>query len=114
MLNFDKVQVNQLEIADFSNTLDFAHDENNIEVHYTGISYNKPSFTSFYKTNFNKKGQDTLWTLTNNLEAQFIDLTPGNYPFGVQASDSKGEYTCLLYTSPSPRDATLSRMPSAA
>ena len=26
----------------------------------------------------------------------------------------EGEYTCLLYTSPSPRDATLSRMPSSA
>ena len=25
-----------------------------------------------------------------------------------------GSYTCLLYTSPSPRDATLSRMPSSA
>ena len=25
-----------------------------------------------------------------------------------------GTYTCLLYTSPSPRDATLSRMPSSA
>ena len=25
-----------------------------------------------------------------------------------------GESTCLLYTSPSPRDATLSRMPSSA
>ena len=25
-----------------------------------------------------------------------------------------GNYTCLLYTSPSPRDATLSRMPSSA
>ena len=25
-----------------------------------------------------------------------------------------GPYTCLLYTSPSPRDATLSRMPSSA
>ena len=24
------------------------------------------------------------------------------------------QYTCLLYTSPSPRDATLSRMPSSA
>ena len=26
----------------------------------------------------------------------------------------EGDYTCLLYTSPSPRDATLSRMPSSA
>ena len=30
-------------------------------------------------------------------------------------AELKGEiYTCLLYTSPSPRDATLSRMPSSA
>ena len=29
-------------------------------------------------------------------------------------ADGKKVYTCLLYTSPSPRDATLSRMPSSA
>ena len=28
--------------------------------------------------------------------------------------DSARAYCCLLYTSPSPRDATLSRMPSSA
>ena len=28
--------------------------------------------------------------------------------------NEEGIYTCLLYTSPSPRDATLSRMPSSA
>ena len=28
--------------------------------------------------------------------------------------ESSGIKTCLLYTSPSPRDATLSRMPSSA
>ena len=28
--------------------------------------------------------------------------------------DKSTPYTCLLYTSPSPRDATLSRMPSSA
>ena len=41
-------------------------------------------------------------TLTNNWEATFeIYILPINYG-------------CLLYTSPSPRDATLSRMPSSA
>ena len=30
------------------------------------------------------------------------------------ASFLKRKYVCLLYTSPSPRDATLSRMPSSA
>ena len=29
-------------------------------------------------------------------------------------SEGSEEYSCLLYTSPSPRDATLSRMPSSA
>ena len=33
--------------------------------------------------------------------------------FIIRASDA-GYQACLLYTSPSPRDATLSRMPSSA
>ena len=32
----------------------------------------------------------------------------------VKDSLSKNSINCLLYTSPSPRDATLSRMPSSA
>ena len=36
-------------------------------------------------------------------------------PMEVEAvSKTKKNHTCLLYTSPSPRDATLSRMPSSA
>ena len=33
---------------------------------------------------------------------------------GEELDNSKAIVTCLLYTSPSPRDATLSRMPSSA
>ena len=48
--------------------------------------------------------------------------TPKFKPSVVKAKKGKGSYTrngtkniiCLLYTSPSPRDATLSRMPSSA
>ena len=40
----------------------------------------------------------------------FADLS-GNQPFGIGISL---KYTCLLYTSPSPRDGLLSRMPSSA
>ena len=32
----------------------------------------------------------------------------------IKSSDLSLEHNCLLYTSPSPRDATLSRMPSSA
>ena len=38
-----------------------------------------------------------------------------NLPIAVIISDTFGRaWSCLLYTSPSPRDATLSRMPSSA
>ena len=41
--------------------------------------------------------------------AQIIaDIRAGNFDWSVDLED------CLLYTSPSPRDATLSRMPSSA
>ena len=33
---------------------------------------------------------------------------------GIFAQTNKKNRNCLLYTSPSPRDATLSRMPSSA
>ena len=40
-------------------------------------------------------------------------LTGQSYPEGENA-DHGADKACLLYTSPSPRDATLSRMPSSA
>ena len=55
-----------------------------------------------------------------NIELQLLDasgsvaiLADGSA--GVTTTDADGNYWfCLLYTSPSPRDATLSRMPSSA
>ena len=58
-------------------------------------------------------------------EAQFETFT-NEYNENKEAAVGRGEFcsschlaegdtrTCLLYTSPSPRDATLSRMPSSA
>ena len=41
--------------------------------------------------------------------------TPGNQEVSPETfSDNSEVKDCLLYTSPSPRDATLSRMPSSA
>ena len=58
------------------------------------------------------------WDAGVESETYMEDLGfPGEYPFtrGVQATMYRGRpWTCLLYTSPSPRDATLSRMPSSA
>ena len=55
-----------------------------------------------------------------------MPVSPGKIAFSVDEAVAAAEelgtpvmvkaqvHTCLLYTSPSPRDATLSRMPSSA
>ena len=43
----------------------------------------------------------------NQVDYQTFEAFFGSFPMKVAS-------TCLLYTSPSPRDATLSRMPSSA
>ena len=48
-----------------------------------------------------------LGALTEALEGQYVLPGPGGDPI-------RNPKVCLLYTSPSPRDATLSRMPSSA
>ena len=55
------------------------------------------------------------------LQQQFGDVRPGKViritmdkPPRTRTPKPKVIRTCLLYTSPSPRDATLSRMPSSA
>ena len=41
-------------------------------------------------------------------------LTQAQITHRLEIPQSTVKYHCLLYTSPSPRDATLSRMPSSA
>ena len=56
------------------------------------------------------------WKETNEYKRTYV---PNAFGATVQRSESAGHARahstpCLLYTSPSPRDATLSRMPSSA
>ena len=43
-----------------------------------------------------------------------IKLKSGEEIFAKVAAEEEPDRTCLLYTSPSPRDRTRSRMPSSA
>ena len=54
--------------------------------------------------------------LRKRLEQSRESGVPLRVKFGIDPSapDIHLGHTCLLYTSPSPRDATLSRMPSSA
>ena len=63
----------------------------------------------------NMERQDILDKIGAGTEEE-IAAVPEKLPFIVIVADEIADMmmTCLLYTSPSPRDATLSRMPSSA
>ena len=50
----------------------------------------------------------------NNLVLSSTNLNPGHSTSGHKHKGQEEVYICLLYTSPSPRDGLLSRMPSSA
>ena len=53
-----------------------------------------------------------IWEfIKNKLILPYIDLGIEYYDLGMKSRDNTD---CLLYTSPSPRDGLLSRMPSSA
>ena len=51
---------------------------------------------------------------TMSAEGQYIFNSLGFYLGGVLVAFMAAGFCCLLYTSPSPRDGLLSRMPSSA
>ena len=59
----------------------------------------------------NAYGHGLEWAVKNAKETGIKWFAVASVDEGMQV---KKVYDCLLYTSPSPRDATLSRMPSSA
>ena len=82
-----------------------------------------PDISPYKKSN---TGIDYVITLDSGLSGPHVfisSIVHGNEPCGALAIDwflkndyrpLSGKLTCLLYTSPSPRDRTRSRMPSSA
>ena len=57
----------------------------------------------------NMSTQDLVAYVTDDLDKYFDDLPDAEF-----IDEAKNYWDCLLYTSPSPRDAHKSRMPSSA
>ena len=57
--------------------------------------------------------QSLMWGLARELSKNFMIKVFADYIEKHKKFDEQATF-CLLYTSPSPRDATLSRMPSSA
>ena len=58
-----------------------------------------------------KCGEDTWYTVENNKVVEINETVP---PIHYESLKQGLSRACLLYTSPSPRDRTRSRMPSSA
>ena len=81
---------------------------------FVGMTQNK-QYSNIKVNSTNNKFLNTKYSVNNNSIIKSV-CTDGRYMNSV--SEYKIQVTqhmhCLLYTSPSPRDATLSRMPSSA
>ena len=60
------------------------------------------------------KHQRRMLLITNTTDNQIIYNFADTTRTGVFSYDAASDHTCLLYTSPSPRDVEESRMPSSA
>ena len=71
-------------------------------------------------SNWFKMLQEAIWHTITNLERKDADIKTTVWNRSKKRDEGGGEFrilengSCLLYTSPSPRDGLLSRMPSSA
>ena len=80
------------------------------------ISYDGTNYHGWQKQPNSKTIQETIETCFSTILKQKIDIVgAGRTDAGVHAKEQSAHFmVCLLYTSPSPRDRTRSRMPSSA
>ena len=73
-------------------------------------------FSLAYRTPTQISNGDPLGVIPSSILSSVSGMCSPQHPnFVAQTvTDANGEYVCLLYTSPSPRDLSTSRMPSSA
>ena len=117
----------QYEQSETTNQEVFDAAQNAFRFNFTALPYISSEEVDFQ---CKLEGFDKYWSAWSaKKEKVYTNLPPGDYIFQVKAKTASREagdisrfsfsiaspwYACLLYTSPSPRDATLSRMPSSA
>ncbi|NNK90211.1 MAG: histidine kinase [Saprospiraceae bacterium] len=89
---FDSIRASGKNILSES-MINLDHDENDLNFHYTGVSYRKPTNKEFYKYALIKDKQDTSWVYTNDRSIQFTNLERGNYHFIVMARNKYNKWS---------------------
>lgn len=80
-IRYIKVNTTQLSAL---NLKSFNHDENNIEIHLSGISYNNKNLEFYYRI----KNQHDEWTRINGRLLTFVNLPPGEYTIELKCKNS--------------------------
>lgn len=79
---FEQIKVGQDEMLGMDATV-FKYTQNDIAIHYVGISFNKPE-SGFYRYRLRYDNDyDTTYTYTDNTSVNFLNLNPGRYVFEV-------------------------------
>ena len=73
-----------------------------------------PSIMGVIKSTDGLKRNQTRPLRTEVQEIAIAEYSGGQFKYVGDTEDGRDFYGCLLYTSPSPRDGTKSRMPSSA
>jgi len=70
-----------------------AYNQNDIKIHYTGVSLKKPMKDEFYYYQLNKDNSSVEWKKTNSRALQFMNLKHGNYTFKIKAKNKYGKWS---------------------
>ncbi len=90
--NIQQVIIND-SIRSLESINDLKHDENDLLIDFTGISFRKTSDQPFYKYRLIRNEETPTWSFTNNKNVPFKGLLPGSYTFEVKARNKTGEWS---------------------
>ncbi len=100
-LHLDQLVVNGKSIQLGDSTLSFSHEQNDIQIFYTGISQDKPIDDNFFyryrlQNQDEKEKEIVNWVYTNNRNIELYNMPPGNYCFFVQCRNINNQWSPLL------------------
>ncbi len=71
------------------------HNQNDLQINYTGISFKKENEDSFYRFRLNVEKEASNWIYTNDKNIRYNNLAPGNYTFEVAAKNKSNIWTSV-------------------
>lgn len=88
----EEVMVNR-KVMDKSLAAELKHNENDVAIHFLGMSMRKPRNKPFYRYRLQTNGSSVPWEYTNDRTVRYMNLSAGDYTFEVAAQNRNGEWS---------------------